>query len=173
MSSAERLAPPHVLLIEDDVPILALFGRSLEHAGLRVTSRETPDCEPEEVASLAPDAVVLDLLFDPRRRGFGSADLGGPFLDRLKADPTTAAIPVVVCSADVPRLRRLEERMAGAGVVTLAKPCRPAELIAAVRSCLAPTRFPAQSRMAPETGGRGTGRTEASRDRFTLLPSHP
>ena len=41
MSRTEKLDPPHVLVIEDDVPILTLFGRSLELAGLRVTSRET------------------------------------------------------------------------------------------------------------------------------------
>jgi len=129
-------AKPHVLVIEDDLPILRLFGRSLEHAGFRVTSREAPDLEPPEIAVLAPDALVLNLLFDPRCRGFSAADLGGPFLERLKENPATAAIPVVLCSADVPRLRRLGERMAGCGVSTLAKPCRPAELIDAVRLML-------------------------------------
>ena len=173
MSRAERFDSPHVLVIEDDVPILTLFGRSLEHAGLRVTSRGAPDCEPEEIASLAPDVVVLDLLFDPRRRGFDSADLGGPFLDRLKADPTTAAIPVVVCSADVPRLRRLGERMADAGVVTLAKPCRPAELIAAVRSCLTSSSARAGSRVGPGTAAPETAKTEAWREPLPMLPSHP
>jgi CheY-like chemotaxis protein len=160
-------------VIEDDVPILTLFGRSLELAGLRVTSREAPDCEPAEIASLAPDAVVLDLLFDPHRRRFGSADLGGPFLDRLKADPTTAAIPVVVCSADVPRLRRLAERMAHAGVVTLAKPCRPAELIAAVRSCLTSNSVKARSHVGPRTAAPGTAKTEAWRKPLPMLSSHP
>lgn len=130
-------APPHVLVIEDDAPILTLFERSLTHAGLRVTTWETPGLETAEAAALAPDAVVLDLLFDPRRRGFGEADLGGAFLERLKGDPATASIPVVVCSADVPRLQRLADRMAGRGVVTLAKPCRPKELVAAVRAAIA------------------------------------
>jgi len=132
------LDAPHVVVIEDDLPILTLFGRSLEHAGMRVTKREAPDIEPAELAALAPDAIVLDLLFDPRRRGFAAADLGGPFLERLKRDPATAEIPVVVCSADVPRLRALEARMAGHGVIALPKPCRPAELVRAVRSCLGP-----------------------------------
>ena len=131
-------AMPHVLVIEDDQPILNLFGRSLEHAGMRVTRREAPDLDPTELAHLAPDALVLDLLFDPRRRGFASADLGGPFLERLKEDLATAAIPVVVCSADLPRLRAIEDRLAGQGVIGLPKPCRPAELVRAVRSCLEP-----------------------------------
>lgn len=147
---------PHVLVIEDDGPILTLFERSLAHAGLRVTAVPAPDFEPADVAAMAPDALVLDLLFDPRRRGFVAADLGGPFLDRLKGDPATAAIPVVVCSADLPRLHRLEERMVGRGVVALAKPCRPADLVGAVQSCLAARSRATEPGCEPAAAAAGT-----------------
>ncbi|MBA3413735.1 MAG: hypothetical protein H0U10_00730 [Chloroflexia bacterium] len=171
-ASESASTAPHVLIIEDDLPILTLFERSLEHAGLRVTSRETPDLEPAEIAALAPDVLVLDLLFDPRRRGFAAADLGSPFLDRLKADPATAALPVVVCSADVPRLRLLVARMASRSVVALAKPCRPSELVEAVRSCLLPDPPPLRPWPEPQVTDRGADRTRPSAGRITELAAH-
>ncbi len=123
------MIPPHVLVVDDDEPSLLLAARVLAHAGYRVTGRPWPDLAPGELAALAPDAVLLDLRFGGRPLGLG-------FLDEVKADPTTAAIPVLVCSADVWGVRAAGERLAAAAGVLL-KPYRAADLVAAVGRCLA------------------------------------
>ena len=79
------------------------------------------------IRRLLPAVVLLDLGLPYRS--------GGALLGDLKADPATAAVPVLVVSglaeALPPALRAL-----AAGV--LAKPVRPAALLAAVRAAAAP-----------------------------------
>lgn len=121
----------HVLIVEDDEPSLRLAKRVLDRVGYRVTTRPWPDLAPSAVAALAPDAIVLDLMF-------GRKPLGKAFLESLKADPATASIPVLICSADVFGVREAQEQFATDACGVLLKPYRPAALISAVASCGVP-----------------------------------
>lgn len=164
---------PHILVIDDDAPILTLFERSLKHGGFQVTGRDTLDMGLAAIALLAPDVLVLDLLFDPRQRGFEHANLGGPFLEKFKADAATVAIPVVICSADIPMLQLLEKRMVGRGVSALSKPCRPAELLAAVRACLPLGKWPDAALPSPGSDSISASGEAAAGVSFRLISSSP
>ena len=118
-------APLHVLVVDDDGPSRRLAARVLGMRGYRVTTRPWPDLGPSEVASLRPDAVVLELRF-------GGRPLGLELLEALKADPATAGIPVVVCSADAYGLRGAARRLAESGCDVVPKPYRAADLAEAV-----------------------------------------
>jgi len=87
------LAPgdgPLVLVAEDDDAFFASLSADLAAAGYRVRRAEDGDEALRLVAAERPAAIVLDLVL-PGRDGWD-------VLKRLKADPATAGIPVLIVS---------------------------------------------------------------------------
>lgn len=115
---------PLVLAIDDDETILALYRDVLNDAGYRVT-HHTSAPAPDEVVTLAPDLIVLDLLL-------GGDALGLDLHVALRRDPRTASIPVVLCSAAHDQVSRLPTEVLGDGVGLVLKPFDLDELLAAV-----------------------------------------
>jgi signal transduction histidine kinase/DNA-binding response OmpR family regulator len=88
-----ELAPgprPTVVVVEDDRRSFDLLRVYLEAAGARVVSARDGEEGLDTVRRLSPAGVILDILLP-------GID-GWEVLARLKADPQTAAIPVVVVS---------------------------------------------------------------------------
>jgi CheY-like chemotaxis protein len=81
---------PEILIAEDDVKLRHLLRRALERDGYKVAEAESGDELIEHLARAKPDLIVLDIRLP-------DAD-GRDLLARLKRDPATAAIPVVVWS---------------------------------------------------------------------------
>jgi signal transduction histidine kinase/ActR/RegA family two-component response regulator len=109
-----------VLYIEDNpsnVEVVARFLRSRQKMRLlsAISGRIGLECAVREV----PDIILLDLNLPDLQ--------GDQVLNQLKADPATAAIPVIVLSADASRgvIRRL---LAGGAFAYLTKPIELAEL---------------------------------------------
>jgi len=119
----------HVVVVDDDRDTLALYRDVLGEESYRATLLASPDLEPAAVAALAPDLLLLDLRFGHERRG---VDL----LRRLKGNPDTLAIPVLVCSADARLLDELHEELAAWDCAVLAKPFGLDDLLAAIAGCL-------------------------------------
>ena len=84
-----------IVVIEDNLINLELFVELLEMAGLRVVGAELPDQGIRSVRELQPRLVLLDIAM-PGMSGVELAEI-------LRADPATAAIPLVVVSAHVQR----------------------------------------------------------------------
>jgi CheY-like chemotaxis protein len=123
---AEAEASGCILVVEDDRRSADLLRVYLEDAGYGVAIARDGMEGLELARSLAPTAVVLDVLL-PRLNGWD-------VLARLKRDPTTAGIPVVVVSM-------LDERGAGFALGAaeyLVKPVEHDELLRAVTRCVAP-----------------------------------
>jgi CheY-like chemotaxis protein len=104
-----------VLLVDPIPDDRELQAHVLRSAGLDVI--EPSDNPFREAISRRPDAVVVDV--SPRRRG------SREFVETLKQDPRTAAIPVVVISG-YPRM----DLPATEGFV--GKPCSPDQIVAEV-----------------------------------------
>ena len=120
-----------VRVVNDDPDILALIAEVLADEGYRVTTRLAAFGSPAAVAALAPDLLVADL-----RLGGSLAD-GLAFLGRLRADPRTAALPVLVCSAAHPEaLGEAAARLGERARALVSKPFDLEELLAAVAGCL-------------------------------------
>jgi CheY-like chemotaxis protein len=120
---------PHVLVIDDDVSTLELYQAVLEEEGYRLTLLTTPDLASEAVATLAPSPILLDLRFHREAAGVG-------VLERLKGDPATRPIPVLVCSADHQLLDDLSDRLAAWDCGVLPKPFGLDALLAAIGACV-------------------------------------
>jgi CheY-like chemotaxis protein len=79
---------------------------------------------------LHPDLIVVDLWLE----GPGS---GWTLIDLLRTDEATAAIPLMLCSADLPQLQEREEWLSEHGVGILPKPFDLEELERLVSRLLA------------------------------------
>jgi CheY-like chemotaxis protein len=113
-----------VLVVDDDDVIRQLITVNLELEGFEVaTAVDGQDCL-DKVKDVAPDVITLDIMM-PRLDGWEAAS-------RLRADPQTADIKVVLLSA---RAQEADlERGSRIGVdAYLTKPFDPDELIDVVR----------------------------------------
>jgi DNA-binding response OmpR family regulator len=81
----------HVLLIEDEPNIMEAIRFFLSRDGWRVSCHADGATAMAEVARIAPDIVVLDVML-PNRSGFD-------VLRDLRADPATRDLPVLMLTA--------------------------------------------------------------------------
>ena len=119
----------HVLVVDDSEEILSLIREVLEEEGHRVTTSRDP-VGTEDVARTAPDVIVLDILFGSEQRGI---DL----LRELRDDGATAEIPVVLCSAAVEPIRRIDGNLLGEATGLVLKPFDVDGLLAEIERVLA------------------------------------
>ena len=125
-ASARRA--PTVLLVEDHESSAEGYAQLLTGAGYRVAHAKNGYEALGEVAREAPSIVLLDLKL-PKLDGW---DL----LQRLKADETVAAVPVIVITGDSLPTHHELARSKGAAAV-LSKPIDPQEMLTLVRETLA------------------------------------
>jgi signal transduction histidine kinase/CheY-like chemotaxis protein len=126
-----------ILCIEDNpanVEVIARYMRG--RPGTRLLSARSGRAGIECAVRDVPDIILLDLHLPDLQ--------GDEVLNELKADPATAAIPVIVLSADASRgvIRRL---LAGGAFAYLTKPIELAELGDVLDTCAA-ARAQAQAR---------------------------
>jgi len=126
-SKAQPPQAPRVLVVEDEPDIAALIAYQLTREGFRV---ETAGSGPEALDAVGreiPDLVVLDRMLP----GLS----GDEVLVRLKGEPTTSSVPVLVLTAKREQEDRIEGLELGADDY-LAKPFSPRELVLRVRAIL-------------------------------------
>ena len=118
--SAEGLASDFVLLVEDDPDSAEIMVEVLARAGYAVHLASDGREALTWLAAHRPTVIVLDL----HMPGIDGLEV----LNRLRADPNRADVPVIVLSA-VPR------QLAAVGEVAafLAKPCDPFEVPRIIR----------------------------------------
>ena len=116
-----------ILVVEDEPDIAALIGYQLTRAGFRVETTLNGVEALRTVARDIPDLIVLDRMLP----GIS----GDEVLSRLKDDPETQGVPVLVLTAKKER----EERIAGLELGAddyLTKPFSPRELVLRVQAIL-------------------------------------
>jgi two-component system, OmpR family, phosphate regulon response regulator PhoB len=120
-------AVPRVLVVEDEPDIAALIAYQLTREGFRV---ETAGNGPEALDAVGrevPDLVVLDRMLP----GLS----GDEVLGRLKSEPSTAHVPVLVLTAKREQEDRIEGLELGADDY-LTKPFSPRELVLRARAII-------------------------------------
>jgi two-component system phosphate regulon response regulator PhoB len=126
-----------VLVVDDEPDITALVAYHLARSGYRVSTAATGTEALRAVREEHPALVVLDLML-PELSGF-------QVLERLRADPAHASIPVLMLTARREEADRVEGLSLGADDY-LVKPFSPQELVLRVRNILRRTRAPAAER---------------------------
>jgi two-component system cell cycle response regulator DivK len=121
---APTQAAPLVLVIDDVEDNRDLYEQFLRHEGWRVAAAADGLEGLTMAAALKPDVIVLDLGL-PRMDGWEVAQ-------RLKSEPVTTGTPVLALSGHVTTEARQRALVAGVNEF-IAKPCLPAELVAAIR----------------------------------------
>jgi len=113
-----------VLVVDDDRVIQQLLQVNLELEGYDVVATAADGTEAlDKIAKLKPDIVILDVMM-PKMDGL-------EVCRRLRADPKTARIPVILLSARAQDLDIREGLDIGASAY-LTKPFDPVELLQVV-----------------------------------------
>ena len=92
MENSEHRRGLRILVVDDEPYILKILVFKLRTAGLVPIEAATGEDALHAALSERPDAVLLDVSLSPGLSGFD-------VLGRLKEDPRTASIPVIVLTA--------------------------------------------------------------------------
>lgn len=113
-----------ILVVDDEKHIVRLVQLNLERAGYEVITAYDGLEALEKVRSERPDMIVLDVMM-PRMDGFET-------LQRLRANPETSEIPVIMLTAKSQEQDIFKGWQSGADCY-LTKPFNPMELLTFVR----------------------------------------
>jgi two-component system alkaline phosphatase synthesis response regulator PhoP/two-component system response regulator VicR len=132
--------PKKILAVDDERHIVRLVEVNLQRAGYQVVTAYDGKEALEKVKSENPDLVVLDVMM-PYMDGF-------EVLKNLKADPSTAEIPVIMLTAKAQDADVFRGWQSGVDCY-LTKPFNPMELLTFVKRI-----FDSTGGTADGSGGR-------------------
>ena len=116
-----------VLVVVDSVTQREMSEDLLKGSGLAVTTASDGVEALEQILNNCPDIVVMDIVM-PRMNGY-------ELCRRIKTDPKTERIPVVMCSSKGEEFDRYWGMKQGADAY-IAKPFQPQELVGTVKQLL-------------------------------------
>jgi len=122
-----------ILLVNDSKELLELMGTLLQAQGYEPILRSYPILDLNMIVALRPDLIILDILFGNQQA------IGWSMLDLLKLSPSTASIPVIVCTAALKEVFEQQDYLAAQGVKVLLKPFLVDAMVDAINSALALT----------------------------------
>jgi two-component system, OmpR family, alkaline phosphatase synthesis response regulator PhoP len=117
-----------ILVIEDDPATLRLVDYSLRHEGYQVISASNGLEGLRKAIGESPDLVILDVML-PGMDGF-------EICHRLKSEPATAQLPILMFSAKAQEIDKDTGIKVGADDY-LTKPAAPSEIVSRVEKLLA------------------------------------
>lgn len=151
-----------ILVVDDEPMIIQFYQAALSEQGYEVAAAADGRQALEQAVAFRPDLILLDVVM-PELTGFDVTE-------RLKADPATAGIPVILVTG----LGRIEDRVKGleSGADDfLSKPFNLDELLVRVRSLVKLKKLQdrlrdaeAEARAATAPGGPEGSRTTAGAD---------
>jgi len=116
-----------VLVVEDNRAQREMITDLLRGSGLEVSTATDGVEAIEAIQHHCPDLVVLDVVM-PRMNGY-------EVCRRLKSDPQTQRVPVIMCSSKGEEFDRYWGMKQGADAY-IAKPFQPTELVGTVKQLL-------------------------------------
>ena len=106
---------PLITVFNDDEVFVELMGELLASEGYTVHTGLVDGQAYEYVKRHQPDLVILDFLLNNPQSAWITLEL-------IRLDPTTAKMPILICSANTPLLRDNAERLHALNCTTLFKP---------------------------------------------------
>lgn len=118
----------HVLLVEDDAFLLNIYKTKLEMEGYKVTPADNGESGLQQAGLKSPDIILLDVLL-PKMDGF-------TVLEKLKSDPKTVNIPVMMLT-NLGQKDDVERGLKGGAVDYLIKAhFKPSEVVEKIKKIL-------------------------------------
>lgn len=117
-----------ILIVDDEAPIRALMRATLTMAGHQVSEASGGEEALEKIKKSNFDLVVLDIMM-PVTDGY-------EVLERVKAIPSKANLPVIVVTAKAYESEGIMREMMGGAIDHISKPFDPADLEVAVAKAL-------------------------------------
>ena len=121
------MASPHILIVEDEEPLVLLLRYNLEAEGYQVTHAPRGDDAELILQENTPDLVLLDWMLP----GVSGIEL----CRRLRMRPDTQALPIIMLTARGEEAERVRGLATGADDYVV-KPFSVPELVARVRALL-------------------------------------
>lgn len=133
---------PHILVVEDEPAIQALLRVNLAHGQFSATLVGSAEEAEVVIRERLPDLVLLDWML-PGQSGVA-------FARRLRGDPRTRNLPIIMLTAKAAETEKVEGLEVGADDY-VTKPFSPKELLARIRAVLR-RRQPELSELALTVG---------------------
>lgn len=118
-----------ILVIEDEPDILELYRLLLESEGYEVHTSEHAYNGVTEVENLQPHLIILDLMIGLKQEGWR-------FLELLQQHPSTAPIPLILCTAAEHELKGKIDELTTTSIDIVFKPFDVEDLLQVVRKLL-------------------------------------
>ncbi|MGH2725532.1 MAG: response regulator [Actinomycetota bacterium] len=134
-----------ILVVDDEAPIRALMRATLSMAGHQVTEASGGEEALEKIKKTNFDLVILDIMM-PVTDGY-------EVLERVKAIPSRASLPVIVVTAKAYESEGIMREMTGGAIDHISKPFDPADLEAAVARALNSTESQLEQKRAMMSRG--------------------
>jgi CheY-like chemotaxis protein len=116
------MKPPLIAVVDDDTAFLEVMSDLLIEEGYQVRTYTNGSEAYQQLKNAPPTLIILDIRYAAPESGWETLEL-------LRLDPTTAPIPIIVCSADVMLFRAQSDRLAAMCVILLEKPFLIDELL--------------------------------------------
>ena len=116
-----------ILVIDDSLTEREYLKKILESTGLQVLIATDGVEALEKLKTVQPDMIFLDIVM-PRMNGY-------EVCRKIKSDPKTTSVPVIICSAKSEEFDRYWGMKQGADAY-ITKPFRPKELLQTMKTLL-------------------------------------
>ncbi len=127
------MAAPLIAVVNDDTDFLELMEEVLSEEGYRTVIVKEGKKAYHILKKKRPDLVVIDIRLSDPETGFVLVDL-------LRLDPTTAGLPIIVCSTNSQLMEANHDHLEARGCVVLLKPFGIEELYQKVAAFLPPSK---------------------------------
>jgi len=117
-----------ILLVDDDLTLREMYGERLKVEGFEIVQASNGEEALQQAKEVNPNVILLDIMM-PKINGFD-------VLRQLKEDPELKDIPVIILTALIQDVDRLQGKKLGAADYIVKSETMPGEVIAKIQGVL-------------------------------------
>ncbi len=117
-----------ILLVDDDLTLREMYGERLKTEGFEIVQATNGAEAIQKAKEIKPAVVLLDIMM-PKVNGFD-------VLKMMRADPDLKSVPVIVLTALIQDVDRIQGKKLGASDYIVKSETMPGEVIAKIKGVL-------------------------------------